>query len=283
MFYCKELYKNFDTKEQMFKALIESHKEIIADKTAKIYNSECGQEKGSVKVRLIDQGKLKDQVKQLEIDDDFYYIAVNTTKILDNHEDLHINGLWNKTVKEQQKKVYLVLDHDLKVGSTVVRKEYIEMFTAEIPFSLLNLPYEGNTEALIYKFRKDKVINQVAKDWLESGDELQASVRMQYIKMLFALNSEERDDAEFKKNYDKYITEIANKDDFENEIDYFWVILEARNRLESSLVLFGSNHATGQIDEKSKSEPDNKSTQPKDINEPSEDTRRELFLKMLNQ
>jgi hypothetical protein len=282
MIYCKELNKEFSTKAEMFKALRESHNEIISDKKAKIYNAESGKEKNTIKLKPIDPSKLKTQVKGLDIDDAYYYLAVNTTKILDSHTDLHLNGIWNKTVKEQQGKNYLVEDHNLKAGSVIVRKEHIEMFVAEIPFALLGHTYDGVTEALIYKFRKDKIRLSDYKEWLESGDEIQASVRMQYVKMLFALDSKEEEDKEFKKNYDQYINQVANKADFE-EIDYFWPVLEAKNILESSLVLFGSNHVTGIIEEDSKTEPPTKGTQ--EHKEPSnEDTQtKSVLINLLNQ
>lgn len=280
MVYCKELNKEFDNKADMFKALRESHKDIIADKTAKIYNCESGsQDKCSIKLKSINPSKLDSQIKGLDIDDAYYYLAVNTTKILDSHRDLHLNNIWNKTAKEQQGKLYLVWDHELKGGSTIVKKEDIQLVIAEIPFSLIGQPYEGNTQALVYKFRKDRIIDLKAKEWLESGDEIQASVRMQYVKILFALDSKEEEDKEFKKNYDKYYSEIANKDDFEG-IEYFWPVLEAKNVLESSLVLFGSNHATGVIQEDNKTQP-LQSTEDKDKNEPSKDTQREFMLNYL--
>ncbi|MCP4987261.1 MAG: hypothetical protein GY928_14780 [Colwellia sp.] len=259
----------------MFEALRESHEQIIASKKAKIYNCDPGgDEKCSIKLKSIDPGKLTTQVKGLEIDDAYYYLAVNTTKVLDSHRDMHQNGIWNKTAKDQKGKVYLVWDHELKGGSTIVKKEDIQLLVAEVPFSALGQSYQGNTEALIYKFRKDKIIDLKAKEWLESGDEIQASVRMQYVQMLFALDSKEADDKEFKKNYDKYYPEIANKDDFEG-IEYFWPVLEAKNVLESSLVLFGSNHATGIVQEDSKVQP-SKGTGKKD-NEPSLDTQLEFY------
>lgn len=273
--FCKELDKSFETKAEMLKALRESHKEIIESKKARIYNDRVGDNKGGVAVKFIDSSKLKDQVKGLVVDDDYYYIAVNTTKILDSHQDLHINGIWNKSAREQQGKVYLVWDHEFKGNMTIVRKEHIEMFVTEITFALLGLPYEGNAEALIYKFRKDKVIDSKAKEWLDSGDDIQASVRMLYIKMLFALNSNEPEDKEFKKNYDQYIKQVSNISDFKDEVVYFWPILEAANKLESSLVLAGSNHATGQITEDIKTQPSEDTE--KNNNEPSEDTQLEFY------
>ncbi len=191
---------------------------------------------------------------------------------------MHLNGIWNKTVKEQQGKVYLVWDHELKGGSTIVKKGDIELLTAEMPFSALGYPYTGKTEALIYKFKKSKVIDLKAKEWLEGNDELQASVRMQYVNILFALDSKEDKDKEFKKNYDKYIKQVANRDDYGN-LEYFWPVVEAKNVLESSLVLFGSNHVTGPIKQETKNtEPGNHSK----TDEPSdEDTQTDYFKLLL--
>jgi len=281
MIYCKELQQEFEDKKTMFKALCDSHEDIIAQKKAKIYNDSLDNHKTCIKARIIDASKIKTQIKGLEIDDDFYYIAVNTTKILDSHTDLHVNGIWNKTVKDQQGKNYLVADHELKTSTTIVRKEHIEMFVAEVPFSLLGYSYNGTTEALIYKFRKDKVTNPIYKEWLESGDEIQASVRMQYVKIKFALNSSDSEDKEFKKNYDQYINQVANSEDFKDGVDYFWVVMEAKNILESSLVLFGSNHVTGLIEDNNKNKKPSKDTS-KQNNEPSKDTQKEFIKEIEN-
>lgn len=236
--------KTYSTKEELFKDLKDNLEEIIALKKANIQKS-C--EKGvSVTCKSLDLLKFTDQLKGIKIDDAYYYIAVNTTRILDSHDDLHIDGIWNKSVKEQQFKNYLVSDHELKLSSVIVKKEYVEMFVSKIPFSLLGKEYEGETQALIYKVPKDKVINPVAKEWLESGDSIEASVRMQYISIAFALDSNNPDDAAAKKVYDDYIDTIANKQDFEY-IPYFFVIKEAKNVKESSLVVFGSNSTTGLV------------------------------------
>jgi hypothetical protein len=125
------------------------------------------------------------------------------------------------------------------------------MFTAIVPFSFLNKDYEGDTEILIYKFLKSDVISLLAKDWLESGDDIEASVRMQYVKIELAMNSDAKGDEKELENYLKYVPIIANKDDFE-VINYFWAVTEAKNVGESSLVLRGSNHVTGVIEENAK-------------------------------
>lgn len=250
--------KEFATKEDLFKELRKSHLDLISFKKAEIQKS-C--DKGlSVKCHVL---KESDGLKSLKIDPAYYYIAVNTTWVLDSHEDLHVDGIWNKSVKEQQGQNYLVCDHQLTIDDTIVRKEYVEMLVVELPFALLGKAYSGNTQALVYKVPKDKVIHSKAKEWLESGDDIEASVRMQYVTILFAMDSNDPEDATLKKNYDSYIGKIANKDDFEY-IAYFFIVQEAKNVKESSLVIAGSNPATGNLKD---NEPD-KSTQEQEQQSP---------------
>ena len=238
--------KQFTDKDEAFKYLMANKSLIIESKKAEIYKSYL---KGQIVVNNQDSiSKIADLTKAFKMDPDYYYFVVNSAYILDTHTDMHIKGNWDKTVKEQQGKVYLVFDHELKRSEVIAMKKDVEMFTAEIPFKLLGKNYEGNTYCLIYKVKKDKLVNDQAKDWLDKGYEFEASVRMQYMDVEVAINSKNPDMAKAKSNYDLYYPLIANKDDFE-EIDYFWIIKQAKNVMESSLVMFASNSATGQIQE----------------------------------
>lgn len=238
--------KEFATKEDLFGDLRKNIDSIIDLKKADIQKS-C--EKGlSVSCKALDLKGLQSELKAIKIEDGYYYIAVNTTWVLDSHDDLHIDGLWGKSVKEQQGNVYLVADHDLCIDSVIVRKEHIQMFTAKLPFAMLGYDYPGDTEALIYKIPKDKIIHDKVKQWLDSGDSIEASVRMQYVVIEFAMDSNAPEDAAAKARYDAYVNKIANKADFEY-IAYFFIIKEAKNVRESSLVIFGSNPVTGNIED----------------------------------
>jgi len=249
MFNCNELNKSFDNVVDLYKALKDNKEDILSFKMANTLKS-C--DKGaSVNTKLINVKKHLDTFKNIAMSDDCYYIVVNTTKVLDSHMDVHLNGIWTKTVQEQQGKNYLVADHKLEIDKVIARKEHVEMMIVEIPFRSIGKNYDGNTQALIYKIPKDKVINEAAKEWLESGDEIEASVRMQYVKIELAMNSDNINDKIEKANYDTYIDQIANKDEFE-EINYFFIVQEAKNVRESSLVLFGSNNATGIMQSKQK-------------------------------
>lgn len=263
--FCKELDKSFDSKEDLFIALKESEQVIIDEKKSKIYKSI---DKG---LELINNqeaiSKIVETEKGIKFDDDYYYFVVNSANILDSHNDMHVDGNWNKTIKDQQGKVYLVFDHKLERKEIIAMPKDITLMTAKVPFSLLGKDYEGKTYSLIYKVAKDKIVDAQAKEWLEKGVDLQASVRMQYVKIETAFNSDNTDYAKEKEVFDTYYPLIANKNDYK-EINYFWVVKEAKNVYESSLVLFGSNSATGRVDNKEQLQ----NTQIEIKNEQSNDT-----------
>ena len=254
MIECKELGQSFKNKAELFKSLKEHETDLINIKRKTIYKS-CDKGLGlNYKPSLIKTTT----ANKSELDDAFHYIAVNTTNVLDSHNDLHVKGIWNRTAKSQQNKNYLVADHDLKLKSVIAKPQDIEMKVMNVSFKSIGKDIEGETEALVYVIAKDK-INTEFKEYLDN--DIQASVRMQYVKIDLALNSEEKEDKEYKALFDANYNNIANKEDFE-DITHFWVVSEAKNVNESSLVLFGSNSATGLIIEplkniQSKIEPSN--------------------------
>lgn len=274
--YCKELDKEFKSKEELFKALAENETFIHDAKKSQVYKSF---EKG-LQV-LTDQKQIEKAFdateKGIKFDSDYYYFVVNSANFLDSHSDVHVDGNWNKNVKDQQGKVYLVFDHSLKRSDIIAMKKDVEMFTAKISWNMLGKDYEGETYSLIYKVKKDKIVNKEAKEWLEQGHELEASVRMQYIKIETAFNSTNPDYSKQKEVYDTYYPQIANKEDFE-EIEYFWVVKEAKNVMESSLVLFGSNSATGIVNNENKSEAVEYTPETKEQSNDTQTKKRRIFI-----
>lgn len=274
--YCKELDKHFNSKEELFKELAENETFIHDAKKSQVYKSF---EKGLQVVT--DQKQIEKAFdsteKGIKFDSDYYYFVVNSANFLDSHLDVHVDGNWNKSVKDQQGKVYLVFDHSLKRSDIIAMKKDVEMFTAKISWNMLGKDYEGETYSLIYKVKKDKIVNKEAKEWLEQGHELEASVRMQYVKIETAFNSDDTNYSKQKETYQTYYPQIANKEDFE-EIEYFWVVKEAKNVMESSLVLFGSNSATGVLNNENKSEAVEDTSESK---EQSKDTQQIEELKII--
>ncbi len=279
--YCKELNKEFESKSDLFKALVENESFIIDAKKSQVYKSF---EKGLQVVsdqKTIEKA-FNDSEKGIKFDSDYYYFVVNSANYLDSHNDMHVDGNWNKSVKDQNGKVYLVWHHDFsKTENIIAFPEDIEMMTSKVAWSLLGKSYDGETYSLIYKVKKDKIVNENVSKWLKEGRKLQLSVRMQYIKLETAFNSDDSDYAKQTENYQKYYPLIANKDEFK-EIEYFFIVKEAKNVMESSLLPFGSNSATAEISQtENKSEADKITSEQE---EPSIDTHKqeELLKELLN-
>ena len=247
MIFCKDLDRNFETKEKMFSALRENHEKLKEFKKKTVFYSK---DKGTSIKRSNLKGIKESELKQIVDTDKYFYIAVNTTKVLDSHLDLHLDNIWNRSAKNQNRKNYLVDSHIFTMSATIAAKEDVEIMVVDIPFSAIGSSLQGMTQALVYQIEKDKIIDQKAKQWLEEGKDIEASVKMQYVDIKFAMNSADPEDREFKACYDQYIGTIATKQEYEEEygeINYFWAVSEAKNKDESSLVLRGSNPETGQI------------------------------------
>lgn len=268
MIKCIELNREFATKHEMFNAIIKNAAKIIELKKANVYKSlDKGQLSYSNQIKLDDATKF-----DFELKDNFIYPVINTTKFLDSHLDVHLDDLFKKSIKDNIGKIFYVADHSLKTTDVIAWSEDVDVFTENIKWKSIGQNFEGKTQALIYGIPKAKIVNDNAKNVIEEKRPVQNSVRMRYIDIVLAVNSDAKKDEEYKKNYDEILPLIANKD-FAEEMGYFWGVKQAAIHKEGSMVLFGSNEATPIIYEPEKS------TQ----NEPPEGTQtNNLMLNFIN-
>jgi len=239
MIHCLELNKSFATKQDMFKELAENSKDIINLKKVAVQKSA---DKGQLSTFSL--FKVTEETKSLlGLKEDYIYPVINTTKYMDSHGDVHMDGIWNKSLQEQKGQIYYVADHELKTTSVIAFPSDVNAFVKEVPWSFVGKEFEGNTQALIYEIPKSAIRLLAAKDIIEQKQPVQNSVRMQYVRIKLALDSTEKEHAEFKSNFDNYLDTIANKE-YAKEQGYFWIVDEAKISKEGSMVLFGSNDAT---------------------------------------
>lgn len=273
MIFCKELNKEFETKEQMFKELKSNESKIIKLKKAAVQKS-CDKGQFSPIMTSI---KFDESIKaELDMKEDYIYPVINTTLLMDSHSDVHFDGLWNRSLRDQKGQLFYVADHSLKVSDVIAWTEDVKAFVRDLSWESLGKDYEGSTQALIFEIKKDKIVNEAAEKAINENKKVQNSVRMQYVKIKFAVNSSDKDYVENKAYFDSKINSIANKEEV-MEQGYFWGIEEAKIYKEGSMVLFGSNPITPvlQLNE----EPE-KSTLEKD-NQPSNDTDKS-FIEEIN-
>lgn len=261
MIVCKELDKSFEDKQAMFTALRENKSTLIAQK--KMMTKECDSVSFIHKVESNKGEVVKsdtinlDGVNTLKMD-----LVINTTKVMDSHSDVHLDGIWNKSVKEQ-KNLYLLQEHKMTFANIITDK--VKASVKSLDWSELGATFEGKTQALIFtsevhKDRNGFMFEQYAKGFVKNH-----SVGMRYVKLELALNSESKYDKEEKEVWDKYIGEVANKSDAEKQ-GYFWAVSEAKI-IEGSAVPIGSNKITPVLSIEEKAVNDDTLN-----NEPSKDT-----------
>lgn len=181
--------------------------------------------------------------------------VINTTNILDSHDDVHIPGIWSKTLKET-KQHWLVKEHHFDFDHII--SDAVQASTRNMEWTALGFPeFKGQTQALIFKSEISPDDKTGMYERYKAGKVPNHSVGMRYVKIELAINSSAEDFAEEKAVWDKYIDQIANAEDAKAN-GYFWAITEAKI-VEGSAVLRGSNYATPVISVKS--EPSN-DTQP---------------------
>ena len=248
--------KTFATKEEMFDALVKNQDKIIDIKKAQIYKSI---EKGLISVLTANDDETVKTIFGAK--SECVYPIVSTTRFYDSHKDVHFDGCFKKTVKDQQGTVHYALDHDLKWDSIVAWKEDVRMFVSKVDWGTVGKEYEGKTEALVFEIPKDKFKR---KDVLEAivnkSSDFENSVRMVYIKLNLGVNSDNPEHKSQKDYYDLRKSEIANFDEVEKE-GYFWGVEELRIYKEASLVVAGGSNSATSIFTKENTEEPLESTQ----------------------
>lgn len=254
MIYCKELPGlEFEHKNDMFKSLIANKAQIIHLKKMNKDKSEEF-EFGVIKeITPKDEAvKSNDPVSDLEIANGELKvkIVINTTNLLDSHGDVHIPGIWKRSLAHSNVKMHL--QEHVRAFDHVISDSALA-YTKKLTWKSLGYDYEGSTEALIFEStvtekRNELMFEQYANGWVKNH-----SVGMQYVEILMCINSEENWAKDYKDNWDKYYPMIANKEDADLT-GYFWAVTEAKVK-EGSAVVFGSNWATPTLDNNMKSAP----------------------------
>lgn len=172
--------------------------------------------------------------------------VINTTNILDSHGDVHIKGLWNKSLKEN-KRIMHIQEHDSSSFNKIIASgEDLQASVKTMTWKSLGYDMEGSTQALIFDSNVKLSRNPFMFSQYKSGFVNNHSVGMRYVKMELAVN--DKDYEKEKSIFDKYIPEVVNRKEAE-DAGFFWVVTEAKV-IEGSAVPLGSNPITPTINVK---------------------------------
>jgi hypothetical protein len=169
--------------------------------------------------------------------------VINTIGVLDSHGDVHMTGIWNKTVNEN-KSPYLLQEHKMAFDSIISEK--VKPSVDVISWKELGVNAIGSTEALVFNAEIDKdrntfMFNQYKNGWVRNH-----SVGMQYVKISLAVN-----DSEMKEEFEEWqstIDKVINKEEAER-LGYYFTVYEAK-MIEGSAVPVGSNSITPTLETK---------------------------------
>ena len=232
--------QEFDTKEELFKVLKAEKELIIGLKKAT---------KTSLPVKAVYLDESNEVVKGITIKEGESVHVINTTGVLDSHNDLHVKGIWTKSVKEQKGKVFFLADHDMSISSVIAHPKDVNMSVKNMEWKDLGFKFEGTTDALVFGVEAKNIRHKEAAYIIENKVDIQHSVRMSYVKVELAINSDDKDFAEEKAVWNKYLPDVVNKEDAEEQ-GFMWIVKEAKIEKEGSMVLLGSNSATPMLNSK---------------------------------
>ncbi len=166
---------------------------------------------------------------------------INTTNVIDSHKDVHIDGLWAKSLSENRN-IKFLQEHEMTFKNIIADKDDLDVSVNSVTWKSLGFDMEGKTEALTFDATvKESRNKDMFKEYKEENVD-NHSVGMRYVKLALAINSEDEDYVEEKEVWDKYYEVIANKEEVK-KINYFWAVTEAKV-IEGSSVVLGSNSFT---------------------------------------
>lgn len=193
------------------------------------------EEDGNIVSKAVgDLPQISTDANKLKVD-----LVINTTNLFDSHYDVHIPGLWDKSLKDNKKAGYYLLERHSTMFKDVIG-EGLSGKAINMGWKDLGFEFTGTTQALMFsgvieKDRNPYMFEQYAKRRVK-----QHSVGMRYVKLVTCIDDE--DYPVQKENWDKYFPMVANSKEAK-DAGFFWAILEAKVN-EGSAVLFGSNEYT---------------------------------------
>jgi hypothetical protein len=231
----------FETKKELFAWLIANKDLLISSKKAAIKKAD-GISFFNIKENITN----KSVSKKADTENELYRkLVINTTNYMDSHSDVHIPGLWTKSLQEN-KNILFLQEHEMEFDKLIAKGKDLKAYTEN--FNWIDLGYNkaGVTEALCFEaiIRKDineDMFDKYLKNYVDNH-----SVGMRYIKMVFCVN--DIDYGAENEAWNKYFPMLINQERA-TEQGYFWAVTEAKI-IEGSAVLLGSNPITPTLNNK---------------------------------
>lgn len=229
----------FTTKKELFDFLVKNKATLEAQKKAQLKKADAVIIMPEIIRTKEGADKADMPVSGMMPNDCLVKIVINTTNLMDSHMDVHMPGIWTKSLKEN-KAIMHIQEHEMCFENIISDGKDLKAYTQTMSWSELGYNLPGNTEALIFESLVKADRNPFMADQYQKGYVKNHSVGMQYVKITMCVNDENYG-AEYEA-WNKYYPEIANKETAD-EYGYFWAVKEAKV-IEGSAVPRGSNYIT---------------------------------------
>ena len=175
--------------------------------------------------------------------------VISTANYFDYDQDVILPGAYSKSANKMKGQVPFLFNHIKKLvrENIIAMPADVKMEVNSYNWKDLGYNAPGSTETLVFNAAIYKVINDFAYDIYKEYKASQHSIGMRYIDYDFAVNSDSSELKEEKANFDRYISQIANRKDAE-KYGYFWVVKELEI-IEGSAVMWGANSVTPELKE----------------------------------
>ncbi len=231
----------FSTKKQMHKFLIKNKEQLLVQKKLSIKHADGFPFHGASNIIFSKNKAFKSNELISDPSDDLgVSVVINTTNWFDSHEDVHIPGLWTKSLNENKNPMHVQEHKSSEFSKIIASGGDLKVYTNDTTWKDLGFNIDGTTQALMHDSIVRKNRNPYMHDQYAKGYVTNHSVGMNYVKLVFCCDNPGYG-AEFEA-FEKYIEYVANKDDVVAN-SYFWAVTEAKYR-EGSAVPLGSNPMT---------------------------------------
>jgi len=163
--------------------------------------------------------------------------VINATNIIDSYLDMHIPKCFNRSVKSNKDPLHLQ-EHKMLYDFIIADgPNEVKSYVTTLSWKDLGYSYKGSADLLMHDVYFTGR-NKVMEERYRNAQVKYHSIGMQYIDVVFCVDSEEKWWREEKDNYDQYI-ELAVNPEVAQENGYFWAVKELRE-VEGSAVVRGA-------------------------------------------
>jgi hypothetical protein len=228
-------YPIFKHRKDLYDYIALNKIELLEQKKFAVKFSDSTSNLISVNKSLISNHLPKDKVNEGVI---YRTIIGNTYYWMDSHDDVHLKGIFTKSINEN-KKIRHTHDHVPQITAKV--GTFTRVYEEKIAWKSLGINKEGFTYCLLADSQIEKAKNeQIFTEYLK-GEIDQHSVEMYYLKMDVAIN--DKDYADEYKNWNAVYPLLGNK---EKALENGFFFTHSESKLKAiSCVIEASNELTG--------------------------------------